>query len=105
MKLVGRCLPPIEKALELDDSLPEAHYNYAIHMVWMRYNWEEGDAAFQRAIDLNPSYAEARLLYSHYLTLVGRAEEGSEQMRLALGTRPIESLRAGPVWRAIVHDR
>jgi len=91
----GRCLPPIEKALELDDSLPEAHYNYAIHMVWLRYNWEEGDAAFQRAIDLNPSYAEARLLYSHYLTLVGRAEEGSEQMRLALELDPLNPFVQG----------
>jgi TolB-like protein/Tfp pilus assembly protein PilF len=84
-----RCLPPIEKALEFGDSLPEAHYNYAIHMVWLRYNWEEGDAAFQRAIDLNPSYAEARMLYSHYLTLIGRAEEGTEQMRLALKLDPL----------------
>jgi len=84
-----RCLPPIEKALELDDSLPEAHFMYAAHMIWLRYNWEEGEAAFRRAIDLNPSYAQARLLYSHYLTLMGRAEEGTEQMRLALELDPL----------------
>jgi TolB-like protein len=84
-----RCLPLILKALELDDSLPEAHFNYAAHMIWLRYNWEEGEAAFQRAIDLNPSYAEARMFYSHYLTLMGRAEEGSEQMRLALELDPL----------------
>ncbi|TFG68391.1 MAG: hypothetical protein E4H27_08005, partial [Anaerolineales bacterium] len=84
-----RCLPLILKALELDDSLPEAHFNYAAHMIWLRYNWEEGEAAFQRAIDLNPSYAEARMFYSHYLTLVGRAEEGTEQMRLALELDPL----------------
>ena len=90
-----RCLPPIEKALELDDSLPEAHYNYAIHMIWLRYNWEEGDAAFQRAIDLNPSYAQARLLYSHYLTLTGRIEEGTEQMQLALELDPLNPFVRG----------
>jgi tetratricopeptide (TPR) repeat protein len=84
-----RCLPPIIKALELDDSLPEAHFMYAAHMIWLRYNWEEGEAAFQRAIDLNPSYAEARQFYSHYLTLIGRAEEGTEQMRLALELDPL----------------
>ena len=90
-----RCLPLIEKALELDDSLPEAHYNYATHMVWLRYNWEEGDAAFQRAIDLNPSYAEAHLLYSHLLTLTGRIEEGTEQMRLALELDPLNPFVRG----------
>ena len=84
-----RCLPPIIKALELDDSLPEAHFMYAAHMVWLRYNWEEGEAAFQRAIDLNPSYAEARQFYSHYLTMTGRIEEGTEQMRLALELDPL----------------
>ena len=89
------CLPPIIKALELDDSLPEAHFNYAAHMIWLRYNWEEGDAAFQRAIDLNPSYAEARQFYSHYLTLTGRIEEGTEQMRLALELDPLNPFVRG----------
>ena len=84
-----RCLPLIEKALKLDDSLPEAHTAYAAHMIWLRYNWEEGEAAFLRAIDLNPSYAEARMFYSHYLTLMGRAEEGTQQMQLALELDPL----------------
>ena len=90
-----RCLPPIIKALELDDSLPEAHFMYAAHMVWLRYNWEEGEAAFQRAIDLNPSYAEARQFYSHYLTIMGRIEEGTEQMRLALELDPLNPFGRG----------
>lgn len=90
-----QCLPPIEKALELNDSLPEAHFNYAAHMVWLRFNWEEGDAAFQRAIDLNPSYAEAHLFYSHFLTLTGRIEEGTEQMRLAVELDPLNPFVRG----------
>jgi adenylate cyclase len=90
-----RCLPLIEKALELDDSLPEANFNYAAHMVWLRYNWEEGDAAFQRAIDLNPSYAEAHQFYSHFLTLTGRIDEGTEQMGLALELDPLNPFVRG----------
>jgi TolB-like protein len=84
-----RCLPSIEKALELDDSLPDAQLAYAVHMTWLWYNWEEGNAAFQRAIELNPSFAEARMFYSHFLTLTGRIEEGTEQMRLALELDPL----------------
>jgi len=56
------------------------------------YNWDEGGAAFQRAIDLNPSYAGARVFYSHYLTFLGRTEEGTEQMRLALELDPLNPL-------------
>lgn len=84
-----RCLPPIMKALELDNTLPEAHFMHAAHLVWLRYEWEKGEAAFHRAIELNPSYAEARQFYSHYLTIMGRGEEGTEQMRLALELDPL----------------
>ncbi len=84
-----RCLPPIEKALALDDSLPEAHMGYAVHMTWQQFNWDAADVAFRRAIELNPSYAEARMFYSQYLTLMGRTEEGTEQMRLALELDPL----------------
>jgi tetratricopeptide (TPR) repeat protein len=90
-----RCLPPIERALDLDPSLPEAHMHYAAHMTWLRYDWEEGDAAFKRAISLNPSYADARMFYSHYLTLMGRIEEGTEQMRLALELDPLNPFVRG----------
>jgi len=84
-----RCLPPLMKALELDNTLPEAHFMHAAHLVWLRYEWEKGEAAFKRAIELNPSYAEARQFYSHYLTIMGRGEEGTEQMRLALELDPL----------------
>jgi len=84
-----RCLPSIEKALELDDSLPDAQLAYAVHTTGLLYNWEEGDAAFQRAIELNPSFAQARMFYSHFLTMTGRIEEGTEQMRLALELDPL----------------
>lgn len=87
-----RCLPSIVKALDLDDSLPDAQAAYAVHVTWLLYNWDEGGAAFQRAIDLNPSYAEARVFYSHYLTLLGRIDEGTEQMRLALELDPLNPL-------------
>ena len=90
-----RCLPPIEKALALDDSLPEAHLGYAIQMTWHHFNWDAADVAFRRAIELNPSYAEARMFYSHYLTMMGRAEEGTEQMHLALELDPLNPFVQG----------
>jgi len=84
-----RCLPSIVKSLDLDNTLPDAQLAYAVHMTWLLYNWDEGEAAFLRAIGLNPSFAEARMFYSHFLTLTGRIEEGTEQMRLALELDPL----------------
>ena len=90
-----QCLPLILKALNLDDSLPDAQLAYAVHMTWLLYNWDEGDAAFKRAIELNPSFAEARMFYSHLLTITGRIEEGTEQMRLALELDPLNPFVRG----------
>jgi TolB-like protein len=84
-----RCLPSIVKALDLDNTLPDAQLAYAVHMTWLLYNWDEGEAAFLRSIELNPSFAEARMFYSHFLTFTGRIEEGTEQMRLALELDPL----------------
>lgn len=83
------CLPPIERALELDGRLAEAYLGYARHMTWQQFNWEAAGLAFRRAIELNPSYAEARMFYSHYLILTGRAEESSEQMATARSLDPL----------------
>ncbi len=77
------CLPLIERALELDGQLAEAYLGYARHMTWQEFNWEAAGLAFRRAIELNPNYAEARMFYSHFLTITGRTEEGSEQMAMA----------------------
>lgn len=90
-----RCLPPIMRALELNPDLPEAHMGYAAHMTWQRFDWEEGAKGFERAIELNPSYAEARMFYSHYLALMGRVEESSDQMRRALELDPFNPFVRG----------
>ena len=90
-----QCLPPILRALELDPDLPQGHMGYAAHMTWQRFNWEEAAKGFERAIQLNPSYAEARMFYSHYLVLMGRSQESSEQMRMALELDPFNPFVRG----------
>jgi len=90
-----QCLPLIMKALDVGDNLPEAHFAYACYVTWLSYNWDAGEAAFKRTIELNPSYAMAHLLYSHLLTLTGRIEEGTEQMRLAVELDPLNPFVQG----------
>jgi len=84
----SECLPPILKALQLDATLPEAYMGYAGHMTWQRFDWAEAEPAFRKALELNPSYAEARMFYSHFLTIMGDIEAGREQMDLALELDP-----------------
>ena len=90
-----QCLPLHLKALDLDPLLPEAHFLYAARMTWGKFDWDTAGAAFKRAIELNPSYAEARMFYSHYLAIVGRFEESIEQMELALELDPLNPFVRG----------
>jgi len=65
-----------EKALEIDDSLAEAHA--ALGLFYINYGWnaEESEAELRRAIELNPDYATAyQWLAIGPLNAEGRFEE------------------------------
>ena len=80
-----------KRALELDDSLAEAHASLAgvYHNEWM---WEAAEREFQRAIALNPSYVTARHWYSIYLATVGRFEDSLAEARKALDLDPLSPI-------------
>lgn len=82
----------IAKALELDDTLAEAHYQLAGVYAWTDWDWAAAEPEFRRAIELGPNHAEARALYSHYLAIVGRPTEAMEQIELARRLDPASDL-------------
>ena len=47
------------KALQLDDTLAEAHADLAIVDFWYDYDWSGAETEFTRAIELKPNYAHA----------------------------------------------
>jgi DNA-binding winged helix-turn-helix (wHTH) protein/TolB-like protein/tetratricopeptide (TPR) repeat protein len=76
------------KAVELDDTVAEAHASLAVAHV------AEGDGAgaereFRRAIQLNPNYATARQWYSECLTAMGRHDDAIAEMKRALEIDPL----------------
>jgi TolB-like protein/Tfp pilus assembly protein PilF len=89
-----------QKALEMDSSLGEAETSLA--SVRFNYDWDWASAAsgFQRAIELNPSYATAYQRYSLYLIAMGRAQESVEQINLARQLDPLSlSINFSLGWR------
>ncbi|HEY8521309.1 MAG TPA: tetratricopeptide repeat protein [Gammaproteobacteria bacterium] len=82
----------LETALSLDPTVPEAHFAEAAVAAWLEWDWSRADAAFRRAIDANPSYAEARAFYAHYLHIVGRGEEAPAHIELAVQLDPFNPL-------------
>jgi len=77
------------KAVQLDDSVAETHTSLA--HVLHNYDWDfvGAEREFRRAIELNPNYATAHHLYSHYLMQVGRTEESLKEASLAQQLDPL----------------
>ena len=60
------------KALELDNSLGEAHASLAFCLGFFEWQWDAAEKEYMRAIALNPSYARARQWYGLQLSLLRR---------------------------------
>ena len=63
------------KALELDDTLGEAHNSFAAISADFYWEWAEAERHFKRAIELSPNYETALGFYATYLAYMGRHEE------------------------------
>jgi serine/threonine-protein kinase len=85
------------KALELDNTLAEVHYVLAILRTWHdgEWNWKAAEKSFQRALEINPNYPDARVYYSNLLCFMGRPEEALEQGEKALELDPYNALFRG----------
>jgi TolB-like protein/class 3 adenylate cyclase/Tfp pilus assembly protein PilF len=73
-----------KKALELDETLAEAHTSLAFIKLNYDWDWPGAEAEFKRALILNPNYDNARHWYSHYLTSLGRNEESLAESKRGL---------------------
>jgi tetratricopeptide (TPR) repeat protein len=80
-----------EKALELDNMLAEAHYAFAF-VTWSDYDWEGGETAFKRALELNPNFPDALAYYSHFLSQMGRKDEALPYIERAIELDPLNAL-------------
>jgi len=80
------------KALELDDSLPEAHAARAFALATLM-RWSEAEAEFRRALALNPNNATAHYFYAiSYLAPENQIDQALEQYRTALSLDPLSSI-------------
>jgi Tfp pilus assembly protein PilF len=79
----------VHKALELDDSLAEAHASLAYILTYYDWNWTEAEREFQRALSLNPNDATVHHRYSRYLSSLGRIDEALNEIRKAQELDPL----------------
>jgi len=63
------------KAIELDDTLAEAHASLAWSLFIYDWDWNGAEKAFRRAIELDPRYATAHQWYAFMLASQGKFDE------------------------------
>jgi len=77
------------KALQLDDTLVEAHTALARVLFVYDWDWPTAEKEFKRAIELNPHYALAHQWYGGFLSATGRFPEADAEKKRALELEPL----------------
>ncbi len=82
------------KALEIDDTLAEAHAT----LVWVKsdydWDWSGVEREFKRTIELNPNYGSAYRWYSEYLQAMGRLDEAVAVTKRAEEIEPLSPINS-----------
>jgi DNA-binding winged helix-turn-helix (wHTH) protein/tetratricopeptide (TPR) repeat protein len=80
------------RAVELDESLAQAHESLAGLKFWYEWDWQGAEREFTRAIELDPDQAPAHRFFGHYLSNLGRHERAMHETRLALALDPASTV-------------
>jgi adenylate cyclase len=88
----GRARAAAEKAIALDDTLPEAHTSLAAVYFFGDRNFEAAEREFQRALALNPHYPTANQWYSIALSESGKHAEAKQHAEAAVQQDPLNGV-------------
>jgi len=90
-ELLPKARTAADHALEIDDSLSEAHTSSAkiYEQLW---RWPEAENEYKRAISLNPNYATAHQWFALYLRTRSRFDEAMTEIKRAQELDPLSPL-------------
>jgi TolB-like protein/Tfp pilus assembly protein PilF len=87
------CLPQAKaaaiKAIELDDSLADAHSALSFALIWYDWDWATAEKEAKRAVALDPNSGMAHFAYAHVLSDQGRHQEAIAEIARARELDPV----------------
>jgi len=93
------------KALELDNTLAEAHVSLGYSEMVYEWNLPEAEKELASALQLRPDYATAHQFYAYYLTAIGDLSGAIAERRRALELDPINPLLSSALGEAFYQNR
>jgi TolB-like protein/DNA-binding winged helix-turn-helix (wHTH) protein/Tfp pilus assembly protein PilF len=103
-----RSLQSAHRALELDPELAEPYASLGTIHTSYTWDWIEAERAYRRALELNPSSAEARKGYGELLSFLGRHDQAIVQLTRATALDPVALVMHANLgivyWRARRYD-
>ncbi len=80
------------KAVQLDETLAEAHAVLAFHVYWFEWAWSTAKVHFGLALELDPNSVDTHWMYAHLPSNAGRHEEALATMARARSLDPLSGL-------------
>jgi tetratricopeptide (TPR) repeat protein len=106
-----KCSPPREacpkakaaarKALEIDETLAEAHAALGWTHLTCDWDWEGSEREFKRALEIDPNYATARQWHGEYLATMGRLEDSIAERRRGRKDEPLSLIIGATLGRIL----
>jgi tetratricopeptide (TPR) repeat protein len=93
----------LNKALEIDPNLGEAHTISCWVAFWYEWDWSAAEHHCQRAIALKPNNGDAHRAYAHLLSNIGRHEDALAEMKRSLERDPLDLRTNAQEGQALIH--
>lgn len=78
-----------DRAVTLDPVLSEGYASLGMYHIFYSFDWGAAEAAFNRAIEINPKNQDARHFRSHFFQGMGRNDEALQEIKAALESDPL----------------
>jgi len=88
-EVLPRARAALTQALDLDETLAEAHSANAYLRAYYEWDWRAAEREFRRALELRPNYADAYFSYSRFLASRRRLDEAIAQLGRAVELDPL----------------
>jgi tetratricopeptide (TPR) repeat protein len=81
----------VQKALDLDETLADAHCTLALIKSWYEYDWAGAEMEFKAALALEPGLITALLWQSLYFSAIGKHSDAVASVQMARDIEPLSA--------------